>query len=61
MNRIAPRSQNLRNAQEDTGGTVEIAFADQGCTGENAADAAEERGVKLEVTPLPTAKRDFVL
>jgi transposase len=34
---------------------------DQGCTGENAAHAAEEHGIKLEVAPLPTAKRDFVL
>lgn len=46
--------------QEETGETVEIAFVDQGYTGENAADAAEEHGIKLEVAPLPTAKRGFV-
>src|SRR5215467_4230251 len=35
--------------QEATGETVEIAYVDQGYTGENAADAAEEHGIKLEV------------
>jgi hypothetical protein len=29
---------------------------DPGYTGENAPEAAEERGVKFEVAPLPTAK-----
>jgi transposase len=33
----------------------------KGYTGENAADAAEEAVVKLEVVKLPTAKRGFVL
>ena len=42
-------------------GPVEIAYVDQGYTGENAADAAEEHGIKLEVVKLPTAKRGFVL
>src|SRR5262249_20179050 len=45
----------------DTGETVEIAFVDRGYTGENAADAAEEHDIRLEVAPLPTAKRGFVL
>jgi transposase len=40
---------------------VVFTFVDQGYTGENAADAAEEHGIKLEVVPLPTAKRGFVL
>jgi len=35
--------------QAETGETVEIAFVDQGYTGENAADAAQEHGIKLEV------------
>jgi transposase len=47
--------------QAETGGTVEIAFVAQGYTGENAAAAAEEHGIKLEVVKLPTAKRGFVL
>ena len=47
--------------QAETGETVEIAYVDQGYTGENAADAAEGHGIKLEVVKLPTAKRGFVL
>jgi transposase len=47
--------------QAETGETVEIAFVDQGYTGENAAEAAAEQGIKLEVVKLPTAKRGFVL
>lgn len=47
--------------QAETGETVEIAYVDQGYTGENAADAAAEHGIQLEVVKLPTAKRGFVL
>lgn len=47
--------------QAETGESVEIAFVDQGYTGENAADAAAEHGIKLEVVKLPTAKKGFVL
>jgi transposase len=47
--------------QAETGKRVEIAYVDQGYTGENAADAAEEHVIKLEVVKLPTAKRGFVL
>jgi transposase len=54
-------SELAKRAQEETGETVEIAFVDQGYTGENAADAAEERGSKFEVVKLSTAKRGFVL
>ena len=54
-------SELAKRVQEETGETVEIAFVDQGYTGENAADAAEEYGIKLEVVKLPTAKRGFVL
>ena len=54
-------SELAQRVQEETGETVEIAFVDQGYTGENAADAAEEHGIKLEVVKLPTAKRGFVL
>jgi len=47
--------------QAETGETVEIAYVDQAYTGENAADAAAEHGIKLEVVKLPEAKRGFVL
>jgi len=54
-------SELAKRVQEETGETVEIAFVDQGYTGENAADAAGEHGIKLEVVKLPTAKKGFVL
>ena len=47
--------------QAETGETVEIGYVDQGYTGENAADAAAEHGIQLEVVKLPGAKRGFVL
>ncbi len=48
--------------QEGTGKTVELANADQGYTGEAAADAAAAQGgIRLEVVKLPEAKRGFVL
>jgi transposase len=36
-----------KRVQAETGETVEIAFVDQGYTGENAADAAAEHGIRL--------------
>ena len=47
--------------QEITGENVELAYVDQGYTGENAAAAAEKHGVKLEVVKHTEAKRGFVL
>jgi transposase len=47
--------------QEVTGDAIEVAFVDQGYTGEQAAEAAEEQGIRLEVVKLPTTKRGFVL
>ena len=47
--------------QEATGESVELAFVDQGYTGEAAAEAAAEQGIRLEVVKLPEAKRGFVL
>jgi transposase len=47
--------------QEVTGEHVEIAFVDQGYTGEEAAADAEEHGIQLEVAKLPEAKKGFVL
>jgi transposase len=47
--------------QEATGDSVEIAFVDQGYTGEQPAADAEKQGIRLEVVKLPTAKQGFVL
>ena len=47
--------------QEATGQTVEVAYVDQGYTGAEAAQAAQEHGIRLEVVKLPEAKRGFVL
>ena len=47
--------------QEETGQSVEIAYVDQGYTGEDAAQAAQEQGIRLEVVKLPEAKKGFVL
>ena len=47
--------------QAATGEMVEVAFVDQGYTGEQTAAAAEAQGMRLEVVKLPTTKRGFVL
>lgn len=47
--------------QAATGEMVEVAFVDQGYTGEQPAAAAEATGIRLEVVKLPTTKRGFVL
>lgn len=47
--------------QEVTGGTVEIAFVDQGYTGDAAAEQAQAHGVDLIVIKHATAKKGFVL
>ena len=47
--------------QEVTGESVELAYVDQGYTGADAASAAAEHGIQLEVVKLPEAKRGFVL
>ena len=47
--------------QQITGETVEIAFVDQGYTGEQAAQDAADEGIQLEVVKLPEAKKGFVL
>lgn len=47
--------------QDVTGESVEVAFVDQGYTGEQPASDAEAHGIRLEVVKLPTAKRGFVL
>ena len=51
----------LAEVQAVTGGTVELAYVDQGYTGAEPAEAAAAQGVRLEVVRLPAAKRGFVL
>ena len=47
--------------QAATGESVEVAFVDQGYTGDEAAADAAKHGIRLEVVKLPTAKHGFVL
>lgn len=50
-----------KDIQEATDSHVEIAFADQGYTGDDAAAQAAEHGIRLEVVKAPEAKKGFVL
>ncbi len=47
--------------QAVTGDTVELAYVDQGYTGDQPAADAAAHGIRLEVVKLPEAKRGFVL
>jgi len=47
--------------QQVTGDTVEVAFVDQGYTGDNAASQAARHGIDLLVVKHTEAKRGFVL
>ena len=47
--------------QEATAENVELAYVDQGYTGERAAGFAAEHGIRLEVVKHEEAKRGFVL
>jgi transposase len=47
--------------QKITENNVELAYVDQGYTGENAAQAAAQHGIQLEVVKHTEAKRGFVL
>jgi transposase len=47
--------------QQVTGETVELAFVDEGYTGEEPAEAAKQQGIQREVVKLPEAKKGFVL
>ncbi len=53
--------QLAKTVQQVTGKSVEVAFVDQGYTGEKPAAAAQAHGIVLEVVRLPQAKRGFVL
>ena len=47
--------------QRITDSSVELAYVDQGYTGQTAADAAAQHGIQLEVVKHTEAKRGFVL
>ena len=47
--------------QMATDQSVELAYVDQGYTGERPASAAKAQGIALDVVKLPQAKRGFVL
>jgi transposase len=53
--------QLAQQVQEVIGDQVEIAFVDQGYTGETAEQAAALHGIRLEVVKLPEAKHGFIL
>jgi transposase len=50
-----------REVQKQTGKSVELAFVDQGYTGEAPTEAARKQKIELSVVKLPEAKRGFVL
>lgn len=53
--------QMAQQVQAVTGDNVEIAFVDQGYTGDQPATDAATHGIQLEVVKLPTARNGFVL
>jgi transposase len=54
-------AQLAQDVQATTGDTVQVAFVDQGYTGDMPAQAAAEHGLDLMVVKLPGAKKGFVL
>jgi transposase len=54
-------AQLAAQVQEVTGDSVEVAFVDQGYTGERPAQDAAAHGLHLEVVKLPEAKNGVVL
>jgi transposase len=67
--RVTPASDQDRDqvaalaaqVQAVTGQAVEVAFVDQGYTGDEPLEAAAKQGIRLEVVKLPQAKKGFVL
>jgi transposase len=47
--------------QDASGESVDLAYVDQGYTGERPAQAASAHSITLEVVRLPKTKRGFVL
>ena len=54
-------AQLAKAVQEVTFQHVEVAFVEQGYTGEEPAKAAEEQGIRLEVVKPPEARHGFIL
>lgn len=50
-----------KQVQQETGASVEIAYVDQGYTGDEPAEAAVIHDIELVVVKLPEAKKGFVL
>lgn len=50
-----------KDVQKQTGKSVELAYVDQGYTGQRPAEAAKKHKIELSVVKLPEAKRGFVL
>ena len=50
-----------REVQKETGKSVELAYVDQGYTGDKPAEAASKQKIELSVVKSPQAKRGFVL
>jgi len=50
-----------QQVQDVTEESVEVAFVDQGYTGDEPAQAARSQGMELQVVKLPEAKKGFVL
>ena len=67
--RVSPANEDEREEvealsgeiQQATGESVELAYVDQGYTGERASGAAAKHGIRLEVVKHEGAKRGFVL
>jgi len=53
--------QLAKDVQKQTGKSVELAYVDQGYTGDNPTAAAQAQAIELSVVKLPHAKRGFVL
>ncbi|WP_437185144.1 hypothetical protein SH668x_002240 [Planctomicrobium sp. SH668] len=51
----------IEGCETGSGETIEVAYVDQGYTGEKAEDAVAQQGVELRVIKLPYNKRGFVL
>jgi transposase len=54
-------AQLAQQVQSVTGQAVEVAYVDQGYTGQQPAEAAQAQGIRLEVIKLPDVKKGFVL
>lgn len=50
-----------RQVQQVSGQTVQLAYADQGYTGAQPAQAASDEGIDLQIVKLPEARKGFVL